>query len=221
MENKHILNLFKKQVPKNLLQAITFGICDGWKNASKHVSSHFPKPQGKDLLPHYRRSLIETSLTDIGKWQKKIDALSQQNTAKNCSHVEIMIGNILMTVSYVDGPREMVRTALFRETLSESNQLGLFLESEELKGESYYGIIIHGPHHKYSDRPGFVKLVFPDPSYNWYLESICLFEHCNIDLNEFYPAANVEDQTQPTLRPNIVKPQKEFGSEIQKLRKNN
>ena len=95
----------------------------------------------------------------------------------------------MLTASAVDGPREMVRRALFRNTLAKSPQMFLFdtnAPPPPPPGAPVYGIILHGPPPKDQDQrfPGFVNVAFPDSECRYYIESVNLMDRFNVDYGQ-------------------------------------
>jgi hypothetical protein len=70
---------------------------------------------------------------------------------------------------------ELVRRALFRETLARTNQLALFGDDAPVNPEAkLFAILLHGAEDRFPDRLAFADIAFPGPDCSEYFDTIDL-----------------------------------------------
>jgi hypothetical protein len=201
---RDLVDLARTELSDDFLRKFCLKMPDIYRDAYAHAYENFGPAQAKDLLPHIRRAKIESHLETIAG---DIDILTTDtylNTAKNCRHVRVSSKTIVLTANAVAGPREMVRSAIFRTTLAESNQLFLFPEVDTRpKGDSCYSMILHGPQELEPARVGFIYLVFPSYNSKSYIARCNLVSLLNITLYPSVEEEKIKDTSFPELKKNI------------------
>jgi len=199
--------LFQQEIPRPFLSALVAGCPAVFKRAYEFVYQNFHEPQARDLLPHVRRSMMEQHLwTTASRFlDHDIDVVDNPNFARNCYHVEVRCGSIILTASGVSTPKQMVRDAKFRNTLAEDNQGLLFSYMDDRKrGDAYYAIILYGPDFEDRSKVAFIQLAFPshDPEAKAYLGNspYDLVSYCDATLYTKTEEEIVEDGAAARLR---------------------
>ncbi len=154
---------------RGLLELIHFS----YEETELRLASEFDSPQVHDLRGHYRRAAIEKRLLEWCGNFERMQASLELNSTQNSYHVLVETLRLVLTVSAVETPNTMVRTALFRQTYS--YQMGLWDDGKiPNKNDRLYGIVLHGPAEKDLGRIGFVVLAFPNSTCTRYIERIDL-----------------------------------------------
>lgn len=171
------LNSYIESFPSDFFKRIDSAIKAAYKESHRHVSSSFHEREAQDLLPHYRRGLIENELYEIGI---SFDGLKTErvfNKRKTSTHVEIRSSRLIITQSWTHDPTIVIRPAQFRTTLAESNQLELFKHDIQRKVQTHntlFAMVVHGSCKKIPAAPDFVFLAFPDSKYKYWTIKISL-----------------------------------------------
>ncbi len=167
--------LFLSHVPAGFLRGSLRLLFNVYRTACAECSERHPPPECHDLLPHFRRALLEAAWRELAGRTEGVDAYTAGNAGRRSFHTVIRSGSVLLTASAVDAPKRLVRPAEFRQTYARSNQLYLFDHPLPPSPDAdLYAILIHGP----SDdmfRLGFAHVVFPAPECDRYLGRIDLF----------------------------------------------
>jgi hypothetical protein len=175
---------YAPRIQRALLQVVTHG----WNQAHRSVYSRFARPAAHDLLGYERRAYVEDGLHSLAKRFKLRNPEPRLNHAKNSFHVELISGQTVLTASAVAAPNEMVREALFRNTLARARQRKLFKQDEDdapLPGSPLYGIVLYGPPEKGDQRfPGFVTVAFPDRTCSYYHRSVDLMAKFRVEYSQ-------------------------------------
>jgi hypothetical protein len=164
---------FPRQVQRAILRVTTMG----FHEAHRSVRQRFDYYAGHDLLPYERRAYVENNLLGLAKRYKLTRPTPQLNKARNSFHVELLSGGCVLTASAVESRGEMVRHAIFRETLARHRQGQLFnQEPDAAPGATLYGIILYGAPDKDDNQsfPGFVVVAFPDRFCERYVSEVDL-----------------------------------------------
>lgn len=209
MEKKKFYNLdkaFKEEIPLDFLKDIVEKLPEVYRESYKEVNDKFFPAQAKDLLPHFRRAKIDELLINIVASYNNLDASIHKNEAKNCHHTEVQVGSIVLTANAVSRQREMVRDARFRKTLAEPNQLWLLPNMDNRqRGDTCFGMILHGPMPNDQSKVAFVCLGFPEPNGDYYVKHENLADYCNLDLYPKAPVEEIEDKANPSRRRGSLK----------------
>lgn len=200
--------LYQQELPTEFLRHFIMGLPLVYKTSYDLVYAALGDPQARDVLPYFRRAMVEEHLFKTGNRFRDLDADAFLNVARNCHHVEIRSRSIVLTANAVDSPNQMVRDARFRNTLAESNQYVLLPELEERPRDDYYfAMLLHGADLEDSSRVAFVQLAFPshDPKAKAYLggSPYDLISYCGTTLYPEITEEKIEDMAAPRLRPQV------------------
>lgn len=173
---KDLAKFAKEQIPLGFAMPLLHIFPGIYAETHRWAYANFPAPEARDLLPHLRRAVVEKTVAQVAADCPGVQQSAQLNAGRNCRHREVRAGCILLTTSYTEAPARMVRDAQFRLTLAESNQPYLFEELDKrLRGNAVYALILHGPHVIEPSTLGFLRLAFPAPDLNGYLENVDMF----------------------------------------------
>lgn len=167
-------SIFDGSVPPRAQLAILRSTVVNYAEAHYLTRERFDRFSRHDVLPHIRRAYIDQGLRAVAVAQRlRGGADAALNAAGNSYHAEIVAGRTVLTASAVDSPDQMVRHAIFRETLARNPQRALpgLEPAAPAATANLYGIIVYGPGDRRGDPrlPGFVRVVFPDPSCSIYV----------------------------------------------------
>ena len=200
----NLVELARTELSDDFIMNFCLGLPDVYKNSYDYAYGYFGPAQAKDLLPHIRRAKTEEHLEKTASGFGNLNTDTCLNTAKNCRHVWLLSETIVLTANAVTGPREMVRPAIFRDTLAESNQLDIFPDpNKKHLGTACYSMILHGPQELEPTRVGFVCLVFPSSDSKSYLYRCNLLELLEIKLYPSLAEEKIHDNSFPELKKNI------------------
>lgn len=193
--------LVKDEIPIEFFKDFVQELPLVYKASHEHVFSNFCAAQARDLLPHVRRAKVDELLWAVAKRFECLKTSVCLNDARNCRHVRVRADSIVLTANAVNGPSEMVRRALFRDTLAESNQFLLFPEMDDRpRGDACFAMILHGPLDLDWPRVEFVYLAFPANDSRSYLKRINLASYCKVDLHASVREETIEDIAIAKLR---------------------
>jgi hypothetical protein len=140
------------------------GICRSLLSAYKEAEDEckgFPEEPAHDLRPIYRRAAAERNVQRLNGLNPGVSAAYSLNHAKNCYHVIIRSRRAFLTISCVDNPQQLVRTAVFRNIYSA--QQDMFLRNDPPPSDNdLYAILLHGPSHQDPAYPSFMHIAFPN-----------------------------------------------------------
>lgn len=164
-----------RHLPVEFFTKLANGMPRVYRSAADQAFKEFEPQPGKDLLPHIRRARVDEFLKGLAESYTFLSPAYRPNAGKNCSHIEIGAGPIVLTGSKVNNPNQIVREAVFRSTLAESNRLflpGIF-RNNKTNGKLYC-IILHGPTYEDAGELSFLHLAVPDRSCRTYIGNINL-----------------------------------------------
>ena len=202
--NQDLFNVISNFVPSKFFQDTLAALHTSHKDACIHVEKHFSQPEAKDLLPHYRRALIEDKMRDIAR-ANGFSAAPVLNKTKNASHTEIEVeinsNRVIFTTLSVQNRYDLtkLRKAQFRKTLAETEPW-LF---NELKGlnDGFYGVILYGANAESKDVVDFAVLAFPSSNCQTWFGHYDLFKLAGDPMK----AEFIEDMADPKLRKDIIR----------------
>ncbi|MGA8475068.1 MAG: hypothetical protein WB681_08380 [Candidatus Cybelea sp.] len=171
----------------------------------------FNREEAMDLLPYERRARNETSLLHVAMEfrHRGIAAASVPNITGSNFHVEVVVGPILLTSSFVQHSGGLVRMAEFRGTLAHDRQES-FLTDERPAGDRFYALHLHGNKRiekvRYHGVLGFFELAVPSNNCEQYLDTpmnlAARYRNEEVDPADVRAAAEagfrVEGQRQPS-----------------------
>jgi hypothetical protein len=156
----------------------------------------------RDVLPHERRAAVDQHLSELAE-KHGLPVLLVPNSINNSRHVETRIEPVVLTANAVATPGQMVRDAIFRTTLAESNyELGFDPRCYKPRGNAYYGILLHGPDAYDESRVAFTCLGFPNRELTAWVEEghFDLEALCSVALYPEDKEQPIEDLILPRLR---------------------
>lgn len=164
---------------------------------AERIAMQFEAPEAHDLRPIVRRAFVEQALRATAQYHG-LRAEARENEIGNCYHTFVESPPFSLTESAVPSPETVVRWSIFREGYSRQNEnLSLFGEEDSgAAADQLYGIVLHGPHPKEWEKPGFVWVRFPVPGLDGYfperIDLQRLAEGRYVDLD--VPQSEVEDE---------------------------
>lgn len=125
---------------------------------------------GLDVRPYLKRVIVDYCLNGIAQ-AAKLRATVEWNHARNCRHVRLYGDRIILTANAVDGLNQSPRMAQFRQKLSQSLNLSLFPEGDDVTEALFLpstclAHIVHGGH---GQKPDFVGIQVPSADGQSYL----------------------------------------------------
>jgi hypothetical protein len=159
------LKTFRRDFPTVYLRDCLTGLFEDYLAAAEYCSMHFDTSEAVNLLPFYRRSLVEMRLREIAKQFKQMKAVAEGDASGFWNHTVVTAGDCLMTQSTVRTPLDLVRSSFARRAYAEpDNQKYLFSSLQpatpSLPG-FVYGILVHGRDPGERFFPAFAQIVFP------------------------------------------------------------
>ena len=196
--------MFHTEVPDDLLTDTGRCLLAAYREAFNQVREEFPGEEARDLFPLLRRAMFERNWRTAMGRRKGVRADAVQNEAGNCFHTRVSIGRVVLTASAVETPEALVRDAIFRKTLAESNQPHLFRgRSVPPKDAMLYGIVLHGPAGAgLLPAPMFLRVSFPSMDLDEYGATVDLIQHLPELAAELHatPSEPTVGRVRPTLR---------------------
>ena len=191
------IEMFDSLIDESLQRQILVAVYSQYQAAYNHCQEVFDSPARGDILPHYRRAMIEDALCELAGPQKANKSTSMKNRARNCSHNLLLIRDrIVLTQSKVDRKALLPRDAFFRGSYAKSPQMEFDFAKDEasdrLNEEQgiLYGIIVHCPSSS-SRLPEFVDVIFPDSGYKHVVETLALMERYREIVQRYEPTVEV------------------------------
>lgn len=126
----------------------------------------------------------------------------EPNANGNCFHTELKVGRVVMTISAVETPSEIVREAIFRKSLAEVSQLEMFKERTPPPDDALlYAIVLHGPlGGGLLSSPSFLHVGFPARECDHYADRFDLLDQFPVLQSEITTQPATEIQKKPRLR---------------------
>ena len=218
MEESNLFTLHKlvlNDIPIKFLKSMVYEILpEAYRQARQLTYSNYAKPEAKVMLPYNRRAKAEELFRAKAMGFPEMRVRVKDNFARNTYYTQVESGRILMTISAVNTPKDMVTAARFRETLARAShiQRGLFGPTdEELEvdnGNAYYAILLHSKVSCDDDSGYFARLAFPSRDCRRYVANIDLRYFLRI--HDDMPVAieeEIHDERDPILK-QILKTQK-------------
>ena len=217
MEESNLSTLHKlilNDIPIQFLKSMVYEtLPEAYKQARQLTYSNYAKPEAKVMLPYNRRAKAEELFRAKAMGFPEMRVRVKDNFARNTYYTQVESGRILMTISAVNTPKDMV-TAARLETLARAShiQRGLFGPTdEELEvdnGNAYYAILLHSKVSGDDDSEYFARLAFPSGDCRRYVANIDLRYFLRI--HDDMPVAieeEIHDERDPILK-QILKTQK-------------
>jgi hypothetical protein len=177
---------YNAMVPDEIQKDIVRHVYRGYVEADNMVKAKdYQSGPANNLYPYARWANIDNNCLALNKRFEGLQTISEYNISRNSFHTIITLGNVKMTVSSVNNPSAMPRSAKFRNELAicqyrfdinKNTSTFEILDLSSISEITIYAFIIHGP--KLGDKrvPGFIHVVFPDEHCGKYLDRIDLFQ---------------------------------------------
>lgn len=213
-----LYDLVLQDIPIDFLNQFVFEkLPEAYIEARRISNSSFAAPEAKVILPYNRRAKAEEYFRMTANSYPEMLVTTEKNFAKNNSFTQVRSGRIVMTISAVNTPREVVVGARFRETLAQEGhfQYGLFTSISEQQapsqtGDAYYAILLHSKVSKNGDNSYFARIVFPSKDCKQYVTNIDLFKFLQLHGTGIKPAIEekIQDRVEPALKLKVDKKSK-------------
>lgn len=186
-------DLFRQEVPREVLAAILRAILQSYRDASSYCYAAMRPHQAKEASGPVRRNKIESEFIGIGERYKRLISVADRWYKRNTGNfVELTSGIVKMTQSCVLTPSDLPREADYRDTLATDSQLSFEFVPKQAPGKYLYAIVLHGVDADSKQRSGcrFAQVRFPLPEFTRYTADI-------VDLFAMFPMI-VAEYTSPT-----------------------
>lgn len=124
----------------------------------------------KDYIQHNLRVRVDYFLDQIKHRNPPVESIIRWNAKKSTRHLELRVGNFLLTQNWVREPMQSPRPAVFRNQLQDQNgeQYFSFMEeilqvTKSIENLIYAQLIYSG----YGKQPSSIILAIPDSFGNW------------------------------------------------------
>lgn len=171
--------IFRRDVSAVYLQKCLMGLFECYLSAAEWCADRFEPSEGFNVLPFYRRGLIESMLRESAIGISGMKCAVEQDGFWN--HTVIGTGDCIMTQATVKFPDELVRCSLARQAYCEpDNQKYLnasFQPITQSRKGFVYGLLLHGREPRERFFPAFARIVFPDRNLeSYFARQIDLFK---------------------------------------------
>lgn len=158
------LTIFLENMPRDYLAGALRTLFDCYEASEDQCDATFQRSEAVNLIPFYRRAMIEQQLREVAGSFPGIRAEARRSPSSGWNHTLVLSGRAALTENAVGHPDGLVRPSLFRMMYAgKDNQQYLFPEMQPLPSPPdsiVYGILIHG-HSESCVLPCFAKIVFP------------------------------------------------------------
>lgn len=169
---RQLAALFDAHVPQTFQEQTLRLLVALYRETQEQCHNVASAPQARDLLPYFRRARIESDWALLAQRHPGLSVAVRRNAARNCHHVEISAGRVVLTESKTEGPSSMPAEAEFRDTIVQACQPSLF-ELEPM-GTKLYAILIHGTED--GQNLSFARVAFPTRDLLAFRGAVDLFE---------------------------------------------
>lgn len=188
----------------NMLEAMIKCLFSSYRTSFDYCTKTFSKEESHDLLPFYRWVQLRTELRGLGGRFKEITTTSEPNGSSY--HIVIDSDMVMLTVSSVDHPSAMPRSASYRTTYANKFQLNIFDPPDD--DAKVYAVLTHGfKRDKWDDRriPAFARIIFPSENCESYLHHVDLFEKFNPLITALTTQNKAVDTKTKEVSPQVTK----------------
>lgn len=158
-------DIFRRDVPARYLGDCLLGLFEDYLSSAEFCSDRFEKTEAINILPFYRRGMIESRLRECITKHKGMKACVERDDSGFWNHTVITAGDCMITQSTVRNPSENVRSSYARLTYAEPDNQRYLDESFKPVTPSrqgfVYGILVHGREKSEKFFPAFAQIVFP------------------------------------------------------------
>lgn len=174
---------FDNNVPKEVQKEVLRTVFRGYFDADEELdNANYDFPEYTYLRPNIRLARINYYLRQLGVKLTGCQATVEANVTNNYTFTLLRVGNVILTVSKVEGQYVLPRTARFRN-LYAGQQSKFDIENNNLVISDFiippdamlYGIILHSPVED-GKLPAFVNVGFPNRDCTDFVGSIKLMK---------------------------------------------
>lgn len=152
---------FSAAISTEHLRGLAMAIWAAYPEAQGVCKQHMTRDQAHDARGAFRRGLAERNLKNYAHRIPNAVITQQWNEPKTSSHVEVAVGNLILTQHNASGPGHVIQYADFRKTLTGSAQGNLLHPDHPISADQkLYAMLLHGPSARPSE-PAFMAVVFP------------------------------------------------------------
>ncbi len=156
--------IFRRDAPAEYLRKCLMGLFENYLSAAEWCGDRFEPSEAFNVLPFYRRGMIEGSLREAAYGVEGMKTSVERDGFWN--HTVVSFGDCIMTQATAKCPDDLVRCSLARQAYSEpDNQKYLnasFQPATESRRGFVYGLLIHGRDPRERFFPAFAQIVFPN-----------------------------------------------------------
>lgn len=156
--------IFRRDMPAPYLQACLLGLFENYLSAAEFCGDRFEPSEAFNVLPFYRRGLIEGTLREATHGVQGMKTTVERDGFWN--HTVVSAGDCIMTQATLKLPDDPVRSSLARRAYSEpDNQQYLnasFQPVTATRRGFVYGLLVHGREPQDRFFPAFAQIVFPN-----------------------------------------------------------
>jgi hypothetical protein len=158
--------MFDSYVPMAFQSDVIRMIVGAVDRAEKDCHSRFDEAEYHDMIGHWTRAEVESGLRKIAK-KHKLDGQHEKNKRRTSNFSRVVSGPVVLTISQVNSPSELVRYAEFRRSYARDSQQVLFgPQKAPAPNAPLYALIlfVRGEVIKNQPvRPISIRIVFPAP----------------------------------------------------------
>jgi hypothetical protein len=163
-------DIFRRDVPPEYIHDCLLGLFENYLSAAELCGDRFEPSEAFNVLPFYRRGMIEATLRDVAAGYPGMQSTVERNGFWN--HTVVAVGDCIITQATVQDPFEMVRHSLARQCYCEpDNQRYLdssFAPATASRSGFVFGLLVHGREPRERFFPAFAHIVFPNRNLNGY-----------------------------------------------------
>ena len=180
--------VFYQETSSDFLKDTIRCLCGCYRDAYGDCEKTFSWEVAHDARPIVRRAKFEDAWMKIGN-KHGMQTSFEQNMAKNCYHLRVTKGRLILTAAFVDYRVKTVRTALYRNDYACGNQKFLFPDMDQSPAvdSPVYAILMHDVDPLHPWKPSYADIGFPDSTGKI---------QCRIRLAERYASVFSEDESE-------------------------
>lgn len=162
--------IFRRDMPAEYLRNLLLGLFEDYLSAAEFCGDRFEPTEAFNVLPFFRRGMIEDRMRDVAFTIEGVQTAVQQDGFWN--HTIVAAGDCIMTQATAKHPDDLVRCSLARQSYAEPDNQKYLNESFQPATPSrrgfVYGLLIHGREPLERFFPAFAHIVFPNRNLDSY-----------------------------------------------------
>ncbi len=202
--------LIAQQLPPGFVKGLIDGIGNIYPMSCQTMASdtNLGEEQASYTLGYYRRGCAETLFSRMAA-QYGMRQASVQPENGGCTHVCVSVGDFSLVLCHVQGINTFPQhsdnreqSAKINEHLSQGDMFPNELKeaSSENKRKRIFGVIIHSENGSAKDALGSIKIGFPNPDFDaWIEEPICLVEISDLQDRKYQKTTDLQAQVQEAM----------------------